>query len=217
MPQDVPPAGLPAKAPAPARRWMWTVLTLVWIACCGAGLWVLWAWDNQPGAPAQARETWPADTGLARDPGRPTLVMLVHPQCTCSGASLDELAELLARSRPRPKTFVLFLKPEAFADGWEQSDLWAAAARLPGVTVIRDTGGVQAARFGGATSGQTFLYDARGRLQFSGGITAARAHAGENAGRSAVVALVNGAAMPGPARTSVFGCPLFARSSGRIF
>lgn len=54
-------------------------------------------------------------------------------------------------------------------------------------------------------------------MQFSGGITSARAHAGENAGRSAVVALVTGAALPAPARTSVFGCPLFARSTARLF
>jgi len=217
MPQVIPPDRLPGQSLSPARRWMWTLLTLVWIACCGAGLWVLWAWDNQPGAPAQAREAWPAGTGLARDAGRPTLVMLVHPQCACSRASLAELAELLARARPRPKTFVLFLKPEGFADGWEQSHLWAAAAALPGVTVIRDSGGVEAARFGAATSGQTFLYDARGRLQFAGGITAARAHAGDNAGRTAVVALLNGSATPPPARTSVFGCPLFAPSAGRTF
>jgi hypothetical protein len=170
---------------------------------------MLWAWDNKPGVSAHAREKWPADSGLARDRARPTLVMLVHPQCTCSRASLTELAELLARARPRPKTYVLFLKPAGFSDGWEKTDLWRTAAGLPDVTVIRDDEGGQAARFGAATSGQTFLYDARGSLQFSGGITAARAHAGDNAGRSAVVALINSAGTPQTTRTSVFGCPLF--------
>jgi hypothetical protein len=224
MPQASPPAGLSRQAPAAlpprqgtAHRWVWAVLTIGWIAACGAGLWTLWAWDHPPGAAAQARAEWPADAGLARDRGGPTLVMLVHPQCTCSRASLDELAELLARARPRPKTFVLFLKPAGVADGWERSDLWDAAVTLPGVTVIRDDQGVQAARFGAATSGQTFLYDAHGRLQFSGGITAARAHAGDNAGRRAVVALLNGAATPPPARTNVFGCPLFDRPEARTF
>ena len=100
--------------------------------------------------------------------------MLVHPQCTCSRASLAELAELLARARPRPRTFVLFIKPAGFADGWEHTDLWQTASGLPDVTVIRDDEGREAARFGAATSGQTFLYDARGTLLFSGGITAAR-------------------------------------------
>jgi hypothetical protein len=207
MPQGSPPAG----------RWLLTALAVVWLASCATGLWVVWAWDNKPGESARAPARWPAESTLTRDPGRPTLVMLVHPQCTCSRASLSELAELLARSRPRPKTFVLFLKPEGFSDGWEKTDLWKTATGLPDVTVIRDDQGIQAARFGGATSGQTFLYDARGSLQFSGGITAARAHAGENAGRTSVVAMLNGSGAPAVSRTSVFGCPLFDRPTGRSF
>src|SRR4051812_31343380 len=99
MPQDSPPAGLLAQAQAPARRWVWTLLTVAWFAASGTGLWMLWAWDNQPGTAARAPDQWPAATILARDRGGPTLVMLVHPQCTCSRASLGELAELLARAR----------------------------------------------------------------------------------------------------------------------
>jgi hypothetical protein len=209
MPQHSGPTGLPPRAPAKSRQWAWAILATLWLGSTVTGLWVLWAWDNKPGASAQAREQWPADSGLARDHARPTLVMLVHPQCTCSRASLTELAELLARARPLPKTYVLFLKPAGFPDGWEKTDLWRTAAALPGVTVIRDDEGAQAARFGAATSGQTFLYDARGALQFSGGITAARAHAGDNAGRSAVVALITRPGTPQTTRTSVFGCPLF--------
>jgi uncharacterized iron-regulated protein len=59
---------------------------------------------------------------LARAPGRPTLVLLAHPQCSCTRASLDELGEALARAGTRPRTYVLFLKPEAFSIGWEMFD-----------------------------------------------------------------------------------------------
>ncbi len=207
MAQDSPPAG----------RWLLAVLASLWLAACAAGLWVVWSWDNKPGESAQAQARWPADSALTRDPAGPTLVMLVHPQCTCSRASLSELAELMARARPRPKTFVVFLKPAGVADGWERSDLWQTATALPGVTVVRDDRGALAARFGAATSGQTFLYDARGALQFSGGITAARAHAGDNAGRSSLVALLNASGAPAVARTSVFGCPLFNSARERTF
>jgi hypothetical protein len=200
----------PTRPAGTGRSWVWALLAVLWLGSTGTGLYLLWAWDNTPGTSATARDEWPAESRLARDYGRPTLVMLVHPQCTCSRASLSELAELLTRAHPRPKTYVLFLRPTGFSDGWEQTDLWRTASALKDVTVLRDDEGVQAARFGGATSGQTFLYDARGALQFSGGITAARAHAGDNAGRSAVVAFVNGSA-PGTTRTSVFGCPLFDR------
>ena len=58
------------------------------------------------------------------------------------------------------------------------------------------------------TSGQTLLYDEDGRLAFSGGITGARAHAGDNLGRQSLVALLNREPAKRSA-TNVFGCPLF--------
>ena len=79
----------------------------------------------------------------------------------------------------------------------------------PSVTVVRDDDGREAQRFGAATSGQTFLYDSRGALEFSGGITSARGHAGDNAGRTALISLVD-RLETSQRRTQVFGCPLFA-------
>jgi hypothetical protein len=143
---------------------------------------------------------------------RPTLVFLAHPQCTCTRASLNQLAEVLARSPKAPKTYVVFLKPAAFSAGWEKTDLWDRAAALPAVTVLRDDDGVEAQRFGVETSGQTLLYNARGEVIFSGGITGSRGHEGDNASAAALTALLaHGAA--DRTWTSVFGCPLFAGSN----
>jgi hypothetical protein len=52
------------------------------------------------------------------------------------------------------------------------------------------------------------LYNAAGALLFSGGITAARGHEGDNAGREMVLAHL--AANDAGRRAPVFGCPLFA-------
>ena len=57
--------------------------------------------------------------------------------------------------------------------------------------MLRDDDGAEARRFGAETSGQTLLYDEHGALLFSGGITGARGHAGDNAGRASLVALLN--------------------------
>jgi hypothetical protein len=191
-----------------ARPWLW-ILTAVWLIAAAAGLAVLWRYDNAPGTAANAPARWPASSVLEHRAGEPTLVLLAHPQCSCTPASLAELAEVLARARTRPKTYVVFLKPEGFADDWVHGSLWKTAASIPGVTLIRDDDGREAQRFGGATSGQTLLYDAGGALRFSGGITGSRAHAGDNAGRRSLVALLSGAD-PDRAATNVFGCPLFA-------
>jgi hypothetical protein len=92
--------------------------------------------------------------------------------------------------RQPAETYVLFLRPAGFADGWEKSDLWQSAADFQGVTLVRDDEGREARRFGAATSGQTLLYDAGGALVFSGGITGARGQMGANAGQMALINLL---------------------------
>lgn len=190
--------------------WLVGAFAILWLACAVGGLFVVWAYANGPGIPANADAEWPANTALERAMDRPTLVLLAHPQCTCTRATLVELAEALARAQSLPKTYVVFLKPSSMPDGWEQTDLWKSAAALPNATVIRDDDGREAERFGAATSGQTMLYDARGALLFSGGITGSRAHAGDNAGRATIVALLNRQPGAHASTTNVFGCSLFA-------
>jgi hypothetical protein len=188
--------------------WVWLAAGL-WLGCAGVGLYFVWAYDNAPGVAAHAPAAWPARTSLVRAADRPTLVLLAHPQCDCTRATVGELAEVLARTPEPPKTYVLFLRPTVFGEGWEQTALWRSARRLPNVTVLRDDDGAEARRFGAETSGQTLLYDERGTLAFSGGITGARGHAGDNAGRSSLLALLSRSQADRRA-SSVFGCPLFS-------
>jgi hypothetical protein len=188
------------------------VVTTIWLGAAAGGLWVLWRYDNTPGPGAPAPERWPADTTLVRATDRPTIVMLAHPHCTCTRASLGELAEAIARARVPPRTYVVFIAPAGFDSGWEITDLWRTAARLPGASVVRDDEGREARRFGAVTSGQTLFYGEDGRLAFSGGVTGARAHAGDNAGRRSLVALLN-REPASRSDTNVFGCALFSAGS----
>src|SRR5262249_61730921 len=123
-------------------------------------------------------------------------------------------AEALDRVRARADgglaANVLFVTPADAPEGGERTDLWRSAAAIPGVTVERDEDGAEARRFNSPTSGQVIVYDAAGRLRFSGGITAARGHAGDNLGESAIVELVRGREGDAPIATAtpVFGCAL---------
>jgi hypothetical protein len=193
----------------PVRSHVVWAFAAVWIVAVVAGLSVLWAWENTPGAAGDAPARWPAKSGLSRATDAPTLVLFAHPQCSCTRASLSEFAEILARATTPPRTYIVFLKPVGFGVDWEKTDLWRAATNLPGVTVRRDDDGLEATRFGVITSGQTMLYDQSGALLFSGGITGARGHAGDNAGRASLVSLLN-QGKTDLSSTSVFGCPLFA-------
>jgi hypothetical protein len=187
-------------------------LTVLWLLAVSVGLWALWGYENSPGVGAHPPTRWPADSRVLRAPGHATLVMLAHPHCPCTRASLGELALLMAHTGGRMTAYVLFLKPEGFSDDWEKTDLWQSAASIPGVTPLVDDGGEEARHFNAATSGQTILYDAEGRLLFSGGITGSRGHAGDNAGRSSIESIVNVGASD-RAETFVFGCPLFNENS----
>jgi hypothetical protein len=195
-------------------RLAWMAFGALWLAGVIAGLAWLAAYDNGPGLAAHAPARWPAGARIARDTAGPTLVMLAHPRCVCTRASLGELAELMARAHPRPKAYVVFIKPAETREDWDDTDLWRTAAGIPGVTPVRDDDGLETQRFGAETSGQTLLYDAGGRLMFSGGTTGSRGHPGDNLGRASILALLNREETHQSA-SSVFGCPLFAPDDAR--
>ena len=194
---------------ASRRNLVATLATAFWLLAVGAAMAALGAYSNRAGSSGAPPARWPDESQLGLAPDRPTLVVIAHPRCPCTRATLGELELLLAQSRGRLSARVLFIQPPGTTDDWVQTDLWRKASQLAGVTVHRDIAGVEARRFHARTSGHVLLYDRNGRLGFEGGITASRGHAGDNPGRSAILALLDGQ-LSGQVRTPVFGCPLFA-------
>ena len=72
-------------------------------------------------------------------------------------------ARLLAEAHTSPAVYALFYRPSDAVAGWEHTDSWDAAGRIPGVHVMTDDAGAQAHLFGAMVSGQALLYDARWR------------------------------------------------------
>jgi len=192
--------------PASSRwRAIATILCVVWVSAIAAGMAWMVRFESSPGEPAHAPASWPAQAGVARGGGY-TLVMAAHPRCPCTRASLDELAVVMAASGNKMTARVLFFVPEDAPAEWEKTDLWQKAAAIPAVTPVLDRGGTLQRAFGAETSGSVAVYDAVGRLQFNGGLTAARGQRGENPGRLSLISLIE----TGEAArmTPVFGCPL---------
>ena len=168
-------------------------------------------YQARAGTPAHAPAGWPQASRIAVAAGEPRLLMFVHPRCPCTRATLSELERVLARTGGRLRAVVQFVVPAGEDPQWARSDLWRIASAIPGVQLGMDQGGVEARRFGSATSGQVLVYDAAGHLRFAGGITAGRGHEGDNAGGDAVVAIVrNGVGVP--SSTPVYGCALASPS-----
>jgi hypothetical protein len=180
---------------------------VLWVIGLAFGLRASLNYESAPGAPGQPPADWPAESKIQRGVGVPTLVIMAHPHCPCTRATLGELAVLMARVHKRVTAVVVFVVSNGVPEKWEETDLWRDAGQIPGVRVLKDPGGKEAALFGALASGQTMFFDAGGKLQFSGGITASRGHSGDNAGRSTITALLLGGKSE-IKTTPVFGCYL---------
>ena len=180
----------------------------LWLLLVASTMSFLAAYTNLPGASGAAPRRWPSDSRIAHDSSRATLLLLAHPHCPCTSATLGELALLMANTHGKAKAYVIFSQPAGLPVDWAQGDLWQAASAIPGVTVAVDEGNVEARRFHVETSGELLLYGTDGRLLFEGGITLSRGHSGDNPGRTAVASLLNRGSAD-EIKTPVFGCPLF--------
>lgn len=181
--------------------------TLAWLLMVTASLVVLLRYQATPGTAAAAPARWPAGTSLAPPGAEPTLLVFLHPRCTCSRATVHELARLLGALPRRPDVRAVMVRPDGLpeAEGLEEVPA-ALDALLPWVPRLPDPGGLLAHTFGATTSGHALVYAPDGALAYEGGLTGARAHQGQNAGAERVAALLRGEAAPG--RFPVFGCPL---------
>src|SRR6266851_2507095 len=143
---------------------------VLWLVGVGVGLRTILNYENSPAVPGSAPSQWPAQTRIERVPGLPSIVVMAHPHCPCTKATIGELALLMAHIQNRAAAAVVFVKPAGFQEQWAETDLWQSAKEIPGVIVLSDPNGLEASRFGAQASGQTMLYDANGKLQFNGGI-----------------------------------------------
>lgn len=185
------------------------VLIALWLASVVAGLGILLSYKQTEGAAAVAPRTWPQGSTIELEDERATLVMLLHPRCPCSKASIEELAKLMTRTRGLFAAHAIFALPENAGEDWSKSELARRAEEIDGLTVHFDPGGVEARRFGAFVSGQTELYARDGALLFSGGLTPSRGHMGDNKGSAEIERLVGSKEKHAGVETSkVFGCEL---------
>ncbi len=190
------------------RRLVFT-LGLIWIGLVGTGTFVFNNYVNDPGDSGNKVRSWPADSGLKRTPQSLSLLVFLHPECSCSQATLGELDRILVRAPKNLKTYVIFIRPQDWKKEETKTSLWKHAKKIPGVQVILDLEGKEAGLFGARTSGHTLVYNQEGQLLFAGGITGSRGHMGDNIGQASVSEILRNQS-PSVTETHVFGCGLFS-------
>ncbi len=179
----------------------------LWVVVLLAGFVQLGRYSQTAGAKAHAPSRWPAQSQLKFRGRLPQLVTFLHPQCSCSQATVYELARLAMKIGSRAEIHIVFESNPLRPEGEQGSDLWKSVQRqIPSAKLYDDPKNLEAPVFGAKTSGQTYLYSEQGGLLFEGGITASRGHAGAAIGQMAILTAIEKAKAQVPSSVSVFGC-----------
>jgi hypothetical protein len=185
-------------------------LCAAWMLIVLSGFLLLSAYAAQPGDSGTPPARWPRASGVPFDRSRPNLVIFLHPECPCSRASVTELAYVLERFGNQVSAHAIVVLPKNSREGRGNRGILDNLASVPTLRTWIDQQAIETERFRVATSGHVLIFDSRGRLTYSGGITAARGHVGQSFGRDAVLAQIAGRGDTTP-DSPVFGCRLATR------
>lgn len=136
-----------------------------------------------------------------------TLILLAHPRCPCTRATLHELQRLIPRLEGKASLRTYFVIPTGKDDSFAAGDNLELARSLPGMQITLAPSAEITDKLGAGTSGQVLVLNHGGQLKFSGGITAGRGHEGTNPGAESVRRLVETGETSLPS-TPVYGCSL---------
>lgn len=194
-----------------------TLLCAVWMGVVAALIVRTERRDNDAGDPGASPALWPQGTTLVRAPEGHTLVMVAHPKCPCTAASLEELDRVLREATSPVRAYVLLVRPAGAGVDFERGASFERARTIEDAQPVVDVDGREAALFGGRTSGHVVAFDLVGRQRFAGGLTPARGRSGDGPGRRALLALLQGpSASPSTASSPVFGCPVVEEVSREV-
>src|SRR5262245_47528699 len=84
------------------------ILVVLWLAAVGSGIGALWSYDATAGRAPVPMPTVAANGQLPVVSGHHNLIMVVHPQCSCSRASLSVLDQILASHPGKISACVVF-------------------------------------------------------------------------------------------------------------
>lgn len=193
-------------------RSFWILILGAWGVTVACGMILLGLHDATPGAIGKTPNAWPVDTRIPLDRTLPTLIVFAHPKCPCLAASIEELDHIAAKTHGELRIIVMLYRPRSSADSWTSTAHRRRAAAIPGVDVRIDPDGIEARRFGAATSGHVALFDRNGGRLYFGGITPSRGHSGDNPGSEAVVKAARDGRIAETFQP-VFGCPIYEEST----
>jgi hypothetical protein len=194
--------------------WIKICVVLSWV---GAVFWVMsliGRYEGTPGEAATVPTQWPQNCSIKPNPAKQTLLFFLHPRCACSLASMQEFKHALqhfARTANLSSENIdincVFTCPDTNYTEWTNTVLVNRAREIPDATIRFDRNGTIINQFHVTTSGHVLLYSKNGKLMYSGGVTLARGHEGNNKNREAFENAMSDSTTSSD-ECPVFGCKL---------
>lgn len=182
------------------------IITSLWCLIVISGMCTMMSYSNRGGNNGAPPSNNPNAINASQQNESNTLLLFLHPKCSCSLATVREMSRIIAYAS-RPIDIHIVFAPISIYQDVSETKIWSHASLLPSVNIVVDRNGDLIKQYAVKTSGHALLYNPHGKLMFSGGITSGRGHEGDNSGKTAVIALISGQralinTVP------VFGCPL---------
>lgn len=184
------------------------IITAVWAIAIGVGTVWITDFSTGPGRTGDSPAVLPSVYLNENTTNLPKLFVFLHPYCQCSRATLAELSRLAERNMDLMEIHIFIVPLSDQSTESNSFDFEKKASEIPNAK-LSTIGESEIKEFGAVTSGQTLLYDRQGNLVFSGGITRARGHEGDNFGSENIEEYLHGRDIPF-VQTPVFGCLLTA-------
>lgn len=136
-----------------------------WLGAVAWGVHATMSYESTPGKSAQTPRV-----RLASHDSKWTIVMVAHPLCPCTAASLKALKAVVAEHRATVECKVVFVgeRPKVVSQNMDLAGQVGASS----VKWVSEEDAAES--YGAFTSGQTFVFGPKGELAFSGGITPGR-------------------------------------------
>lgn len=178
----------------------------VWLVLILAGTQVLTSYSNyRVDRPQSATYD---HLSLARyvKKARYSLILFLHPRCSCSRATLHELSKVLRKSTNSPRVTIVMYCPNGKPDAWIEGPNDRLARKLDPHEFVIDAGQLFQQN-GIVDSGHVLCFDRSGTIRFSGGVTGSRSHEGSNQASAALRRILNGEG-ESCIEFPVFGCSI---------
>lgn len=183
----------------------------IWITLVGSGFLGLFLYESIPSPEFTLACTQAPEFSLA-----PQLMVFVSKDCPCSVATIESIDHLVSQSHWEGTLRIVMIEGNTDASNplspFEFPQRIEDLVRsIPRASIQVDSGEL-ADRYGILASGHVLYFNSQGDLEFSGGVTPARGHAGASRGRMVLESLLKGDNRPLDT-APVFGCPLHARKN----